>query len=104
MYGRVGFTSFLSTVDDNGSVVIPGELSNKFNIKPNEHLEFMSAYDDEIIIVRKYKKLKATFTTAQLIELKRIIEDSGSNDAIEFIDEIVKPQNLENYIEGRVIK
>lgn len=46
---------------------------------------------------------KVFFTLEQINELKYIIEDAGSNDAIGFIDEVAREQNVENYVEGRVI-
>lgn len=46
---------------------------------------------------------KVAFTLEQIRELKYIIEDGGSNDAIGFIDEVAKEQNVEGYTEGRVI-
>lgn len=47
---------------------------------------------------------KVVFTFEQIRELKYIIEDDGSNDAISFIDEVAKEQNVEGYAEGRVIQ
>ena len=46
--------------------------------------------------------VKVMFTLEQIDELKYIIEDSGVNDAIGYIDEIVKPQ-FDGYGCGRVI-
>lgn len=46
---------------------------------------------------------KIVFTLEQIRELKYIIEDAGSNDAIGFIDEVAKEQNVEGYTWGRVI-
>ena len=44
-----------------------------------------------------------TFTLEQITELKYIIEDGGTNDAIDFIDEIAAEQGVDGYRPGRVI-
>lgn len=51
----------------------------------------------------KTEEKKIVFTLEQIDELKYIIEDSGVNDAIDYIDEIVEPQVGEGYTSGRVI-
>lgn len=43
------------------------------------------------------------FTLEQIEELKYIIEDAGTNDALDYIDEVVASQNIKGYKQGRVI-
>ena len=59
---------------------------------------------DKLIYLTKVNKnsINIILTLEQIEELKYIIEDSGVNDAISYIDEIAEPQ-FDGYQCGRVI-